>query len=63
MDLRPSHQFDPFSPEAAKYDTPDPAIDNIDWNDLTSFFKALNARGPGNLPLPEFPNGGSQRGQ
>lgn len=54
MELRSNHQFDPFGPDAAIYDTPDPAIDNIDWNDPSSFFKALNAGGPGGLPMPAF---------
>lgn len=53
MELRPDHQFDPFSPEAAKYDGPDPAIDKIDWNDPASFFKAIGA-GPGALPMPKI---------
>ncbi|CAG7937538.1 unnamed protein product [Penicillium salamii] len=54
MELRSNHQFDPFGPDAAIYDAPDPAIDNIDWNDPSSFFKALNAGGPGGLPMPAF---------
>lgn len=49
MELRPDHQFDPFSPEAAVYDAPDLDLDSIDWNDPASFSKILGGR-----PVPEL---------
>lgn len=48
MDLRPDHQFDPFSPEAAAYAS-DLDLDSIDWNDPASFSKILGGR-----PVPEL---------
>ena len=52
MELRPSHQFDPFGPNAAAYDDPSLDMSNIDWNDPASFFNALGGGEPGGLPMP-----------
>jgi hypothetical protein len=54
MELRPDHQFDPFGPGADAYDGEiDDVVNNIDWNDPSSFFKAMGA-GPGGMPMPEM---------
>ncbi|OQE21175.1 hypothetical protein PENSTE_c012G03144 [Penicillium steckii] len=50
------YQFDPFSPEAvAKYSTPVPAINKVEYIDPTVIFRALRAGKNDNyLPLPEY---------
>lgn len=54
MELRLNHQFDPFGPGADRYDdVDDDIISSIDWNDPSSFFKAMSA-GSGGLPMPEM---------
>ncbi|CAG7922377.1 unnamed protein product [Penicillium olsonii] len=54
MEPRRSHQFDLFGPQGAAYDEPNPIVDNIDWNDPSSFFKAMEAGQPGRMPLPDI---------
>ncbi|CAG7950189.1 unnamed protein product [Penicillium olsonii] len=54
MEPRRSHQFDLFGPQGAAYDEPNPIVDNIDWNDPSSFFKAMEAGQPGRMPLPDM---------
>lgn len=61
MELRPDHQFDRFGPygdllgpDADAYDgVDDNIINSIDWNDPSSFFKAMGA-GAGGMPIPEM---------
>ncbi|EAA32429.1 hypothetical protein GE21DRAFT_7472 [Neurospora crassa] len=53
MDLRPNHQFDPWSADAERFDGPGINFDDIDFNDPASIFKALGGGGPGGLPIPE----------
>lgn len=54
MELRPDHQFDPFAPGADAYDEEaDDVVNSIDWNDPSSFFKAIGA-GTGGLPMPDI---------
>ena len=49
---RPPPQFDPSSPEAKKYDNSNIDLDNIDYNDPNSFFKAIGWGKPGTAPIP-----------
>ncbi|KAK2755094.1 hypothetical protein FQN54_006623 [Arachnomyces sp. PD_36] len=54
METRNNHQFDPWGPGAEAYDDSDSEINNIDWNNPTSFFNAIGAGKPGGLPLPKL---------
>lgn len=56
MELRPNHQFDPYGPGADAYYTDEAAdvVNNIDWDDPSSFFKAIGAGPGGSMPMPEM---------
>lgn len=54
MEPRPNHQFEPFGSDAAAYDDSDSEIENVDYNDPASFFKAIGAGEHGGLPMPEL---------
>lgn len=53
MDLRPTHQFDPWSADAERFGGSGINFDDIDFNDPASIFKALGGGGPGGLPIPK----------
>ncbi len=54
MQSRTNHRFDPFGPEAANFpDSGGLNLDDIDFKDPLSFFKALND-GKSGLPMPDL---------
>ncbi|KAK3403434.1 hypothetical protein B0T20DRAFT_26455 [Sordaria brevicollis] len=53
MDLRPTHQFDPWSADAARLGGAGLNFDDIDFNDPESVFRALGGGGLGGLPIPK----------
>lgn len=55
MELRPDHRFNPFSPEADRIPPlPVDSFDDIDFNDPTSFFRAIGGGSGTSLPIPKL---------